>query len=92
MEIIYAPEFAKRYQDLHISIQKKAERRGKIFHQSPFNPSLKTEKLEPKDKEYWNFRIDKDYRILFRFSSGGEMIFLTRGHHNWIYRYVLTHQ
>ncbi len=90
-DIFYTPEFKSRYQGLSRSVQQKAERREKIFRQNPFHPSLQTEKLKPKEKEYWSFRIDPSYRILFRFLDDRKIIFLTCGHHNWIYRWVITH-
>lgn len=91
IEIHYTPEFERRYQELSVAVQRKAERREKLFRENPFHPPLRTEKLKPKEKEYWSFRIDNEYRILFRFASGNKVIFLTCGHHSWIYRYVLTH-
>lgn len=90
-EIRYAPEFRRRYQELPPAVQKKAERREALFRSNPFHPSLQTEKLKPKEKEYWSFRIDPSYRILFRFADDGAILFMTCGHHNWIYRYVITH-
>lgn len=90
-EIFYTPEFEKRYRTLPIAVQKKAERRETLFRENPFHPSLQTEKLKPKSKEYWSFRIDPAYRILFRFRSDRSVYFLTCGHHSWIYQYVVTH-
>lgn len=90
-EILYTPEFERRYHELPLAIQKKAEKREAIFRKNPFHSSLKTEKLEPRKKEYWSFRIDREYRILFRFDDSKRIIFISCGHHNWIYRYLLTH-
>jgi len=70
MRIVTAVEFDKRYNKLPVSIQKKAEKQEKIFRSNPFHPSLHTEKLEPKNKELWSVRIDKSYRIIFRFMEG----------------------
>ncbi len=91
INIFYAPEFRKRYHGFPLAVQRKAERREIIFRKNPFHPSLKTEKLEPRAKEYWSFRIDRSYRIIFRFSEEGRVVFLSCGHHNWIYRYPLSH-
>ena len=91
IEIFYAAEFEKRYKDLPAIIQKKAERKEQLFRANPFHPSLKTEKLEPKSKEYWSFRIDREYRIIFRFKDDSSVYFLTCGHHNWVYSYLLSH-
>lgn len=87
IEVLYTPEFSKRYRKLPLSVQKKAERREIIFRENPFHPALKTEKLEPRAREYWSFRIDRNYRVIFRFSDHRRVVFLTCGHHNWIYRY-----
>ena len=90
-KIRYTSEFEKRYRDLPHTVQEKAERREILFRDNPFHPSLKTEKLMPKEKEYWSFRIDREYRIIFRFGEDNTVYFLSCGHHNWIYRYVLSH-
>lgn len=86
IEVFLAEEFRKRYKDLPIMIQKKAEKQEKLFRQNPFHSSLHTEKLEPKGKQMWSFRIDKRYRIVFRFINGNKVLFLTVGPHDWIYK------
>jgi hypothetical protein len=50
-EIYYSEEFRRRYRELPLPIQKKAERREELFRGDPFHPSLKTEKLQPLEKE-----------------------------------------
>ena len=86
MEIALSDEFVRRYKLLPIRIQKKAEKQEKLFRQNPFHPSLHTEKLEPKGKQVWSFRIDRSYRVLFRFAESEKVIFLTVGPHDWIYK------
>ena len=86
MEIFLTDEFIKRYSHLPSSIRKKAEKQEKLFRQNPFYPSLHTEKLEPKGKQVWSFRIDRSYRVLFKFIEEGDVIFLTVGPHDWIYK------
>lgn len=86
LEIIATEEFQKRYQDLPKQIQKKAEKQENLFRQNPFYPSLHTEKLEPRSKEVWSFRIDKKYRIFFRFIDSNKVLLLTAGPHDWIYK------
>lgn len=86
MRIVTAAEFDKRYEKLPLAIQKKAEKQEKIFRKNPFHPSLHTEKLEPKNKELWSIRVDKSYRIIFRFVEGNTVLFLTVGPHDWIYK------
>lgn len=86
MEIEYADEFEKRYIELPNQIKIKAEKQEKLFRSNPFHPSLHTEKLSPKSREVWSFRIDKNYRIIFRFLDKDKILFLNVGHHHWIYR------
>lgn len=86
MEIVITKEFKRRYSDLPRVIQQRAEKQEKLFYNNPHHPSLHTEKLEPKNKEVWSFRIDKRYRIIFRFIGGNKVLFLTVGPHDWIYK------
>lgn len=79
-------EFERRFSQLPLAVQKKAEKQEKLFRQNPFYPSLHTEKLEPKNKEIWSIRVDRRYRIVFRFVSGSTVLFLTVGPHDWIYK------
>jgi len=86
LEILLTDEFVRLYKLLPAHIQKKAEKQEKLFRQNPFHPSLHTEKLEPKGKQVWSFRIDRSYRVLFRFAESQKVIFLTVGSHDWIYK------
>jgi toxin HigB-1 len=86
LQIIITREFSARYQLLPDVIKKKAEKQEKLFRQNPFYPSLHTEKLEPRGKQIWSFRVDKNYRVLFRFVDGRNVVFLTVGTHDWIYK------
>ncbi|MDO8626263.1 MAG: type II toxin-antitoxin system RelE/ParE family toxin [Candidatus Magasanikbacteria bacterium] len=87
INIHYTEEFERRYAELPAHIQTKAERRERFFRANPFHPPLHTEKLHPKSREVWSFRVDEDYRILFRFKDAQTVYFLTIGPHHWIYRY-----
>ena len=86
IEIFATEEFRERYQNLPKIVQRKAEKQEKLFCQNPFHPSLRAEKLEPKDKQVWSFRIDRKYRIIFRFINGNKALFLTVGPHDWVYK------
>lgn len=90
LEILVTKEFQNRYSKLPIAIQKKAEKQEKLFRQNPFYPSLHTEKLKPKGKQNWSFRVDKVYRIVFRFVSENKILFLTIGRHDWVYMITKT--
>ena len=81
-------EFEARFQYLPLPIQRKAEKQEILFRSNPFHPSLHTEKIEPKGKQVWTLRIDKSYRIAFKFLENNMVRFLTVGPHDWIYRVV----
>ncbi len=86
LEILVTREFEERYRQLSPELKKRAEKQERLFRQNPFHPSLHTEKLEPRSREVWSIRIDRNYRILFRFLSGNRVLFLTVGPHDWVYR------
>jgi len=88
MDIVVTAEFKKRYKKLPPHIQQKAEKQEELFRMNPFHPSLHTEKLKPRKNELWSIRIDKKYRILFRFVDGDSVLFLTVGSHDWIYSLI----
>lgn len=59
VEIFVTAEFEDRYQSLSAILQRKAEKQERVFRENPFHPSLHTEKLEPREREVWSFRIDR---------------------------------
>jgi len=85
-EILATDEFTKRFRALPKGIQRKLEKQRRIFASNPFHPSLHTEKLQPKKREYWSFRIDRSYRVIFRFNTRNQVLLITVGTHDWVYR------
>jgi plasmid maintenance system killer protein len=49
-------------------------------------PILSTEKLGPPFEETWSFRIDRAYRVIFKFINKNKILLITCGHHSWIYK------
>ena len=86
IEIRVTREFEKRFRELPKSVQRRAEKQEQLFRKNPFHPSLHTEKLQPKERQVWSFRVDRSYRIIFRFLDGKTALFLTVGPHDWVYR------
>lgn len=84
--LLATEEFERRFRSLPNEIQQKATKQQGLFSINPFHPSLNTEKLEPKEKARWTFRIDRRYRIAFRFLDGKTALLLTVGPHDWIYK------
>jgi len=88
IEIEYTDEFKDQYFELPVAIQRKAERQEARFRENPFYPSLHTEKLVPKQRAIWSFRIDRQYRIIFRFLTKNRVVLLAVGPHHRIYRFT----
>lgn len=86
IEVRVTREFEERFRELPERIQRRAEKQERLFRENPFHPSLHTEKLEPKEKQVWSFRVDRSFRIIFRFLNGKAALFLTVGPHDWVYR------
>lgn len=84
--LVATNEFERRFAELPKSIQKKALKQQTLFSKNPFHPSLNTEKIAPKQQERWTFRVDRSYRIAFRFIDGKTVLLITVGPHDWIYK------
>lgn len=85
MEIIITSQFESEYNLLPKKIREKVKKQENIFRENPFHPSLHTEKLFPKSREIWSFRVDRKYRIIFKFLVKDKVLFLNTGPHDWIY-------
>jgi len=79
--------FDKLFVRLSKIIQMKAAKKTDLFKKNPFHPSLRVEKLRPKKFNVWSFRVDRDYRIIFKFVERDLVEFIFIGHHNEIYDY-----
>ncbi len=89
IRIVTTKTFDKLFKKFDIRIQKRAAEKTDLFKENPFNPVLRTEKLHPKDHDVWSFRVDLDYRIIFKFVEKDVAEFRFIGHHNKIYNYPI---
>lgn len=85
--VLVTKEFENNYKELPTAIKAKVEKQEQLFRKNPFHPSLHTEKLEPKNRQVWSFRIDKKYRVIFNFIDNNKVVFVNIGHHGWIYNF-----
>ena len=88
MEIEVTPQFEKLYKKLPQPVKLRAEKQIDYFKIDPLHPSLNVEKLSPKGKNYWSLRIDRKYRIIFKYQIGQVVIFIAVGEHDWVYKYM----
>jgi len=89
MKIVTTCTFDRLFRKLDVKIQRKAARKVELFKENPFNPVLRTEKLHPKGHDVWSFRVDRDYRIVFKFTTKDTAELRFIGHHNRIYDYPI---
>ncbi|MEK7175190.1 MAG: type II toxin-antitoxin system mRNA interferase toxin, RelE/StbE family [Patescibacteria group bacterium] len=81
MNIIYSPEFARRFKKLPREIKLKALVKEKIFRKDPFDPRLKTHKLSGKLADEYAFWVDFKTRIIFSFVNSNLTCFHSVGGH-----------
>lgn len=87
MKITETAQFRKSYESLDKSTQKKTKKQFQLFIKNLFHPSLNTEKLEPKNKNIWSFRIDRNFRVIFTFLDQVTILLLDIGPHNIYKKY-----
>jgi plasmid maintenance system killer protein len=75
-------EFEKSFRKLPVHIQDLATKKDKWFRQDAFDRRLHTHKLKGELSGYWSYYINRQYRILFRFLNGGEVIYYDIGTHD----------
>lgn len=82
MKINETLTFRKSFLSLDDLIKKKVEKQCAMVIKNLFYPSLHTEKLIPKNKNIWSFRIDKCYRVIFTFTDKETILLLGIGPHD----------
>lgn len=81
IRILFSPNFLKRSKKIPVSVKRKAAEKEFLFRSNMFDPSLKTHKLTGKLKGYCSFSVSYEYRIVFRFISDREVLFVDIGTH-----------
>lgn len=75
-------EFEKSFRRLPIRIQDLAAKKDTWFRQDAFDCRLHTHKLKGELSGYWSYYINRQYRILFRFLNGTEVVYYDIGTHD----------
>jgi addiction module RelE/StbE family toxin len=85
-EIRYKKAFIKKFKALPRKIQEEFIRLEKVLKENPFHPCLHTKGLHGKLRNFYSFRITRDYRVVFEFISENEIGLITAEHRKDIYR------
>ncbi len=88
MKLLATERFEKHFLSLPAHMQARAVKQQGLFAVDPLHPSLHTEKLRPFRKELWSIRVDRRYRIVFRYIDHNTALLLAVGPHDWIYKLV----
>lgn len=86
IKINYRENFIKQFKNLPREIKEKLAFLEDVFVCDNFNPVLHTKKLKGSLKNFFSFRITRDYRVLYRFVSHEEVDFLSVKHRKDIYK------
>jgi addiction module RelE/StbE family toxin len=81
----FSPHFLRAFQKLPRPIQSLAKKKDEWFRNNPFDTRLRTHKLKGELAGVWAYSVNRDYRVLFRFLNGDEVIYYDVGTHD-IYR------
>lgn len=82
MLVEYSRSYLKAARRLPWSLTALAGERERLFLTDPYHPSLRTHKLNGKDKGSWAFWINQKYRVKFLFLASEHVFFIDVGTHD----------
>ena len=82
LTVRYTSYFKRQYKGLTHRQKADFKRAIQRFVENPFDPSLKTHKLEGKLQGFWSFSINYSDRVLFKFSDKETIDLINIGDHS----------
>jgi mRNA interferase YafQ len=76
MNIVFSKEFIKSVKLIPKPIQRKLADLLEVLENNPFSPILHTKPLTGHLKNFYSFRITRNWRVIFNFIENPQMIFL----------------
>lgn len=86
VKIFYTDTFLKSARMLSIKQQTKLARLVFLLSENPFHSQLHTKPLSGEFAGLYSFRVTRDWRVIFRFSSPSSIVLVDVGHRKEIYR------
>lgn len=86
MEIIYSNDFIKAARLVPKPIKKKLAILLEALKRNPFHPKLHTKPLVGKLKDFYSFRITRDWRAIFKFINSQVIFLIDIAHRKDIYK------
>ena len=87
-KIRYKKEFLRKFKSLPKKIQEAYAELEKKLKENPFHPHLHSKGLHGKLRNFYSFRITRDYRAIFELASEDEIFMTTVGHRQDIYKKI----
>jgi len=82
MVIVYSPKFAKKLKSLEFNLQEEIIEKIELFRDVKNHKQLKVHKLHGRLKNRFGFSVNYKVRIVFRYLSEQEVVFLVIGGHD----------
>ncbi len=85
-QVILSSQFLKSAEKLDNDVKPKLKLSLDVLSKNPFDARLQTKSLSGKLSEQYSFRLGKDYRVVFKFTSDRAIFLLKVGNRKDIYR------
>ncbi len=85
-KIEYSSRFIRSFGKLPVDLQQRVKEQEYIFKDNAFDVRLKTHKLHGSRAGEWAYSVDYEYRIVFAFHDGDEVVYFDIGTHDELYR------
>ena len=80
--VYFTPHFLRAFHKLPRNVQSLAKKKDGWFRVNPFDSRLRTHKLKGELNGVWAYSVNRDYRVLFRFLNGSEVVYYDIGTHD----------
>jgi len=85
-QLTFSSQFLKSAEKLDNKVKPKLKSNLDILAENPFDARLQNKSLAGKLSGQYSFRLGKDYRVVFKFSSDSTIFLLDVGNRKDIYR------
>ncbi|MEA2112394.1 MAG: type II toxin-antitoxin system mRNA interferase toxin, RelE/StbE family [Patescibacteria group bacterium] len=82
MQINYTVRFVKQYNKFDFELKKEIKEKIEFFKDFKNHKSLKVHKLHGAQKDRYGFSVNYKIRVVFRYLSKQEVVFLVIGDHD----------
>jgi len=81
-KIVYSKQFVKELEKLPDEIVDLAIKKEEIFRRNPLHSSLRLHELHGKFQGVWSISITANYRMIFKRTETGDILFFSIGKHD----------